>query len=101
MTMASADGLAARPRRAGANTLTTLTQNCAVLPGQLWRRFAFFLGGAFGFADGDHELSLLTGEFAPACGPAPAPDLSEVRSHFARECKPLARGHQSIVNGLR
>jgi hypothetical protein len=41
--------------------LATLPEDCAVLPGQLWRRFAFFPGGAFGFADRDHELGLLTG----------------------------------------
>ena len=42
-----------------ANILETLAQDCAVLPGQLWRRFALFSGGAFGFADGDHEFGLL------------------------------------------
>jgi hypothetical protein len=39
--------------------LATLPQDCAVLPGQLWRRFAFFPGDAFGLADGDREFGLL------------------------------------------
>ena len=47
--------------------LGTPPQDCAVLPGQLWRRFAFFPGGAFGLADGDHEFGLL-GRQLPAAG---------------------------------
>ena len=47
--------------------LATLPQDCAVLPGQLWGRFAFFFGGPFGLADGDHEFGLL-GRQLPAAG---------------------------------
>ena len=50
----------------GANTLATPAQHRAVLPGQLWRRFALSSGGALGFADGDHESGLLTGQLAAA-----------------------------------
>ena len=63
-------------------TLATLPQDRAVVPRQLWRRFAFFLGGAFGFANRDHEFGLLTGELAPARGPTTASDLGEVLAHF-------------------
>ncbi len=90
-----------RPGRGtGANALATLAQDCAVLPGQLWRRFTFFPGGAFGFADGDHEPGLLTGELAPARRPTAASDLGEIFAHFDRQCKPLG-SHHGIVNGLR
>jgi len=71
-----------------------------VLPSQLWWRFAFFPGGAFGFADGDHELSLLTGELAPAGGSATAPDLREVLAHLCGQSNAFMR-HECIVSGLR
>lgn len=71
-----------------------------MLAGQLWRRFALFSGGAFGFANGDHEFSLLTRELAPAGRPATTSDLGEVLAHFGREGK-LLGSHQSIVSGLR
>jgi hypothetical protein len=80
--------------------LATLPQDGAVLLTQLWRRFAFFPGGAFGFANRDHKFGLLTGELAPARGPAKAPDLGEVLAHFGGKGKSLG-SHQSIVSGLR
>ena len=69
--------------------LVTLPKDGALMLGQLWRRFAFFRGGAFGFADGDHEFGLPTSELTPARGPAMAPDLGEVLAHFGGKGKPL------------
>jgi hypothetical protein len=80
--------------------LATLPQDGAVLLTQLWRRFAFFPGGALSFADRDHELGLLAGELALAGGPATAPDLGEVLAHF-RGQGDLFVGHRSIVSRLR
>jgi len=80
--------------------LATLAQDCAVVPGQLRRRFAFFPGGAFSFANRDHEFGLLTGELAAAGGSATAPDLSEVLAHFGGQGKSLGP-HYYIVSRLR
>lgn len=66
----------------------------------LWRRFAFFPGGAFRFPDGHQEFGLLARQFAPSGLPAAFPDFGEIFADFARQRDSFGR-HWINVTGLR
>ena len=70
------------------------------LPIHLWRRFAFFPGGASRFADGHHEFGLLSRQFAPTGLSAAFPDFGEIFADFARQRDSFG-GHRINVTGLR
>ncbi len=73
-----------------------LLKQCKLLAIDLWRRLAFFLGGAFRFADRHQEFGLLSRQFTPSGLAAAFPNLSEIFADFARQSDSFGR-HWFIV----
>lgn len=67
------------------------SQNGAVFSAQFGRTFPFFPGGAFGFADGNHESGLRRGEFPAAGRSATAADIGEIGPDFGGKNDPFGR----------
>lgn len=65
----------------------------------LWRRLAFFLGGAFRFTDRHQEFGLLSRQFTASGSPASFPDLGEIFTNLARQCDSFGQ-HKGYRNRL-
>ena len=65
------------------------------------RRFAFFLSGAFCFANCHEELRLGSSQIPPTSRTAAFADRREIFSHFTGKRYSFGRQGKIIVNGLR
>jgi hypothetical protein len=65
----------------------------------LWRRFAFFLGGTFRLSDRHQEFGLRSRQFTASGLPAAFPNFGEILADFARQGDAFGR-HWFIVTRL-